>query len=164
MITDKEKQLLHILIKNEYKFVETYTFIGMIKYIISIFINHNLLKIYESEYINNLYDILNEFGDNRYDTNFKYKISIYFYKDNNKYIKTILCIDEFQHLLDLIKSIYINKNYNDIKIEIIKNSCIFYRYNGILSANFAKEGYQQEFDFYELFDYNRIEEYLLEKW
>jgi hypothetical protein len=159
MISDKQKQLLHILIKNKFQLIENpkYNYLYLIRNIMIIFknydlINHNFINHYN--YILNIITMFCQFSKSilpeYYDS---YKISIYI--KNNKQLEINLFRDELM-FSNLIKNIYIDKNYDDIEISITstKLGVTSARWNLIPKDNIIC-------NFYEIFNYNKIEEYLL---
>jgi predicted nucleotidyltransferase component of viral defense system len=157
-ITDKEKRLLHIFIKNiiNKKFKNIHNLLDILNiirpnkigFIQDLFHNFYNLKIIKNE--ENFSKILNILNKYCLNTNFYDLYDIY------------LCIDyyclqinnsNYFNIVYLLHNIYNEKNYKNIIINFCENNKFdrLNKYNNISYINI-----------YELFNYNEIQKYLLE--
>jgi hypothetical protein len=169
IITDKEKQLSHILIKN----IINEDFNNIIDIL-------NLPIETKIAFITNILNLFNQLNiiNNNQDYNILLKImnDYLLHEEYNEYytFDIYICIDyhclKFNNdnyfiILNLLYNIYNKKNFNDIIIKICKNSFHHYYSNNDTSTPTRTIKHIDEIsiiNFYELFNYNEIQKYLLE--
>jgi hypothetical protein len=170
MITDKEKRLLHIFIKNiinndfnniiDILNLTIETKLKSIKNTLNFFITLNIINNNQNQDYMDLLDIIDNYFVHNYDKIFYSLLDVYICID---YYCLKFNNDNCFNILNLLCNIYNKKNFNDIIIKICKNS-IYYSDDDISAPTNTRKHMDEILiiNFYELFNYDKIEEYLLE--
>jgi hypothetical protein len=175
MITNKNKNLTHILVKNIY-----YSLLECDPLIYEkLHIEENTNRIFYIlvKILNNM--LTNELIKNEFDAKFRiliriimskediYRLAInieyYNYEEYSIYITfDEIVLNIYKHtsrIINLIKFLYKTKNYNDITITLVKHDYPISFELDYINLNMFSD--RIDINFYDIFDYNKIEEYLL---